>query len=134
MQNFGDNLKPTKKNNSNAMLVKTWPGGNTILLFLSSASFPVKLINKSWTCCKSSCPEVFFKEGVLKNSSKFIGKHLCPGLFFKKETLAQVFLWEFCEMFKNTFLCKHLWCLLLLLINLLTLHSQPILYEFDQGF
>ena len=29
--------------------------------------------------------------------------------FIKKETLAQVFSYEFCEISKNTFLTKHLW-------------------------
>ena len=63
---------------------------------------------------RSSCPEVFSKKGVLRNFAKFAGKHLCQGLFFnkvaggacnfiKKETLAQVFSCEFCEISKNTF-------------------------------
>ena len=57
---------------------------------------------------------MFCKKGVLTNSAKFTGKHLCQSLFFnkvagaarnliKKETLAQVFSREFCEIFKNTF-------------------------------
>ena len=29
-------------------------------------------------------PEVFYKEGVLKNVHKFTGKHLCQSLFFTK--------------------------------------------------
>ena len=29
--------------------------------------------------------------------------------FIKKETLAQVFSWEFCEIFKNIFFTEHLW-------------------------
>ena len=57
-------------------------------------------------------PEVFYKKGVLKNFSTFIGKHRCQSLFFKKlqawdlqlylyqkETLAQAFSSEFCEIF-----------------------------------
>ena len=31
---------------------------------------------------KSSRPEVFCKKGVLRNFTKFTGKHLCQGLFF----------------------------------------------------
>ena len=31
-------------------------------------------------------PEVFCKKGVLRNSAKFIWKHLCQSLFFNKET------------------------------------------------
>ena len=29
-------------------------------------------------------PDVFYKKGVLTNFSKFTGKHLCQGLFFKR--------------------------------------------------
>ena len=53
------------------------------------------------------------KKGILRNFAKFTGKHLCQSLFFnkvagtcnfiKKETLAQVFSCEFCEISKNTF-------------------------------
>ena len=63
---------------------------------------------------RSSRPEVLCKKGVLRNSAKFTRKHLCQSLFFnkvadlslqlyKKETLAQVFSCEFCEISKNTF-------------------------------
>ena len=69
---------------------------------------------------RSSRPEVFSKNITLKNFAKFTGMHLCQGLFFnkfaglgsgvynfiKKETLAQVFSCKFCEIFKNTFLCR----------------------------
>ena len=33
---------------------------------------------------RSSRPEVFCKKGVLKNFTKFTGKHLCQSLFFNK--------------------------------------------------
>ena len=33
---------------------------------------------------RSSRPEVFCKKGVLGNLTKFTGKHMCQGLFFKK--------------------------------------------------
>ena len=51
-------------------------------------------------------------KSVLRNFAKFTGKHLCQTLFFnkaffffliKKETLAQMFSCEFCEISKNTF-------------------------------
>ena len=45
------------------------------------------------------------KKGVLKNFTKFAGKHN----FIKKETLAQVLSSEFCEISKNTFFAEHLW-------------------------
>ena len=47
--------------------------------------------------------EVLCKKDVLINFAKFTGKHLFQSLFFnKKETLTQVFSFEFCEIFKNT--------------------------------
>ena len=63
---------------------------------------------------RSSHPEVLCKKGVLKNSTKFTGKHLCQSLFFNKvaglrpasllkKRLWHVFSCEFCEAFKNTF-------------------------------
>ena len=48
-------------------------------------------------------PEVFCK--------KHLGQSL-PGAasnFIKKETLAQVFSCEFCEISKNTFFTEHVW-------------------------
>ena len=71
----------------------------------------------STTKFRSSRPEVFCKKGFLRNFTKFTGKHLCQRLFFnkvaglrpeacnfiKKESLAQVFSCEFCEISKNTF-------------------------------
>ena len=55
-------------------------------------------------------PEVSLKKGVLRNFAKFTGKYLDQRSFFnkvagsiKKESLAQVFSCEFCEISKNTF-------------------------------
>ena len=47
-------------------------------------------------CYRSSRREVFYKKGVL-------GKYKVSGYFIKKETLAQLFSGEFCEISKNTF-------------------------------
>ena len=47
-------------------------------------------------------PEVFYKKGVLRNFTKFTGKHLCQGLFFNKvtglrsATLLKKRLWHRC--------------------------------------
>ena len=62
-------------------------------------------------------PELFYKEGIHKNSAKFTRKHLCQSLFFErpetcnfieKESLTQVFSCEFWEIFKNTYFEEHL--------------------------
>ena len=64
---------------------------------------------------ENSYPEVFCKKGVLENFAKSIGKQLYQSpfltklqawglqLYLKKETLAQVFSCEFCEISKNTY-------------------------------
>ena len=60
------------------------------------------------------------KNRVLKYLTKCTGKHLCQSLrmiklqtsaciFIKKETLAQVFSFEFCKNFKNISFTKYLW-------------------------
>ena len=59
---------------------------------------------------KSSHKRCSVGEGVLRNFTKLTGKHLCQSLFFnRKETLAEVFYCEFCEISKNTFFTEHLW-------------------------
>ena len=52
---------------------------------------------------KSSCPELACKKDAPENSTKCTGKHFCQSLFFKRETLAQVFSCEFWEIFKKIF-------------------------------
>ena len=58
---------------------------------------------------RSSRPECSVRKGVLRNFAKLTGKHLCQSLIFnkvtgkacnfiKKESLAQVFSCEFCEI------------------------------------
>ena len=61
----------------------------------------------------NSRQEVFYRKGFLRNFVKYTERHLCQGLLFKKETLAQVFSCEFCEISKNNFFTVHLrWRLL----------------------
>ena len=70
-------------------------------------------INAKWiNLFQKQSPDIFCKKGVLRNFTKFTGKHLYQSLqpkafnFIKKETLAQMFSCEFCEIFKNTFFAK----------------------------
>ena len=63
---------------------------------------------------RSSHQRCSIKKGVLRNFANFTGKNLCQSLFFnkgfnKKETLAQVFSCEFCEISETTFSTEHLW-------------------------
>ena len=69
---------------------------------------------------ESSHQRCSVKKGVLRNFAKLTGKHLCQSLFLnkvtgaacnfiKKDTLAQVFSCEFCEIAKNTFFTEHVW-------------------------
>ena len=69
---------------------------------------------------RSSHQRCSVKKGVIRYFAKFTGKHSCQSLFLiklqtlpatllKKETLVQVFSYEFCEISKNTFFTEHLW-------------------------
>ena len=61
-------------------------------------------------------PEEFCKKGVIRNFTKFT-ENTCTIVsffaeacnFIKKETLAQVFSCEFCDISKNTFFTEHIW-------------------------
>ena len=59
---------------------------------------------------RSSCPEVFCKKGALKNFAKFKRKscRFQANSYIKKDTPTQVFHYELCEIFKNTFFTEHL--------------------------
>ena len=66
----------------------------------------------------------------------FLIKLLALGCnFIKKETLAQVFSCEFCEIFKNTFFIEHLrWLLSLLFIYLFCKAQRSEKYVMDVKF
>ena len=88
--------------------------------YLLEKSEETGLLYKKHRNVRSIHRRCFVKKGVLKNSAKSTGKHLCQSLFFnkiaglkacnfiKKETLTQVFFCEFCEISKNTFSKEHL--------------------------
>ena len=69
---------------------------------------------------RSSRLEVFCKKSVLKNFTKFTGKHPCQSLLFnkvaglrpktllKKKTLAQTLFCKFCEIFQITYFYRTL--------------------------
>ena len=59
-------------------------------------------------------PELFSKKRCVRNFVKLTRKYLCQSRpqacnFIKKETVAQVFSYEFCEISKNTFFTEYLW-------------------------
>ena len=109
------------------------------------------MINVYFNPSRSSRPEVFCKNGVLRNFTKLTGKHLRQSLFFNKvvglrpATLLKRRLWHRCfpvnfEKFRRTpFFIEHLWRLLrslkisnsLILISIRTvLVILPICYVY----
>ena len=78
------------------------------------------------TTDRSIRPEVFYKEGVLKDFAKFTGKHLCQRLFFNKVAglrpaiLLKKKLWHRCfpvnfsKFLRSPFFIEHLQWLLLI--------------------
>ena len=61
---------------------------------------------------ESSCLQMFFKIGVLKNFAMFTRKHLVGFSFHKKETLTQAFPVNIANFLKAASLKEHLWWLL----------------------
>ena len=67
---------------------------------------------------RSSCPEVLCKKDVLKNFTKFTGKHLCrsllrPAALFKKRHRHRCFPVNFTKFLRTSFFIERLWWLLL---------------------
>ena len=79
---------------------------NLQTLFLAEEFFVAPLIElaTAYAMLRSSRPEVFCKKGVLRNFTKFSGKHLCQRLFFffnkvagqRPATLLKKSLWHSC--------------------------------------
>ena len=67
----------------------------------------IQFFKKEPIGARSSRPDLFCKKCILRNFTKFTGKHLCQSPYFnnfiKIKFLAQVFSCEFCEISKNTF-------------------------------
>ena len=66
---------------------------------------------------RSRRPEVFCKKGVLRNFTKFTGKHLCQSLFLtslKKTLCHRCFPVNFAKFLRTPFFIEHLWWLFLL--------------------
>ena len=84
------------------------PEKNKLTNSLSEFKSKIKT-RKCGTCRSSSCPDVIFKKGVLKNLAKFTGKHLFQSLFFIKvaglrlETFLKKTPWIFLGTSNNTF-------------------------------
>ena len=51
-----------------------------------------------------SSPDIFFKNDVVKKSTKFKGKHLCCLFIYKVQTSGTGMFDEFCKIFKNGFI------------------------------
>ena len=95
---------------------------NNITCYYSFLWFFVSALNES--LFRSSCLEEFCNKGVLRKFHKIHRKtpasespEACN--FIRRETLTQVFSCEFCEISKNAFFYKQLWCLLLVINRLL---------------
>ena len=89
------------------------------------------------TWSRTSRPEVFCKNGVLRNFAKFSGKHPCQGLFFNKvaglrpATLLKIRLWHRCfpvnfaKFLRTPLLTEHLrWLLMVVPLNLYRLSEN----------
>ena len=96
---------------------------NFVLLFLKKTL--AITTNMTNYLARSSRPEVFCIIGVLRDLTKFTGKHLCQSLFFIKaagltpRTLLKKRRWHSCfpvkfvKFLRTPFYTEHLWWLLL---------------------
>ena len=85
--------------------------------------------NATFQKWRSSRPNVFFKNGVLRNFAKFTGKNLCQSLFLnkvaglrratilKKRLCHRCFPVNFAKFLRTPFLIEHLWWPLLKITN-----------------
>ena len=105
-----------------------------IVVVYEYLKFPYKKFNcqnqKRCPFFRSSRPEVFCKNGVLKNFAKFTEKQLCQSIFFNKvaglrpATFLKKRFWHRCfpmifaKFLRTLFLTEHLWWLLLFLTGL----------------
>ena len=86
-----------------------------------------KFSKKYHSLFRSSHPEVFCKKGVLRNFTKFIGKHLCQSLFFNKVAgLSLLFNTKY-SLLSHSLLSHCFLFILMLLIKLLICISTAIL-------
>ena len=103
---------------------------SNVLVFLfgtfekNGAQWEIVVSDPTWF--RNSRLGVFSKKGVLKNSTKFTGKHLWQSLFFNKvaglrpATLLKKILWHWCfpvdftKFLRTPFYIEHLWSLLLM--------------------
>ena len=71
-----------------------------ILPLLRARSSKIVSVDSLWNA-RCSHRRRSVRKDALRNFKKFTEKHLCQRLFFKKETVAQVFSCEFSEFSKN---------------------------------
>ena len=98
---------------------------NFRFVFLSNSFY--KKVRNQFSCIyiyqfrqsRSSQRRCSVRKVVLRNFAKFTGEHLRQSLLFnkvagliKKETPAQVFSCEFCEISTNTFFIEHPWAII----------------------
>ena len=58
----------------------------TLLIEIGNRNLPIPLAEKNEKC-RSSQPEMFCKKVVLRNLTKFTGKHLCQSFFLHRTPL-----------------------------------------------
>ena len=80
-------------------IIKLWVNSDKIIVWLGTNAH------------RSSRPGVFRKKGVLKNFTKFTGKHLCQSLFFNKVAGRP-------KLLRTPFSIEQLWWLLLYTVKI----------------
>ena len=120
-------------NSLNVTVWRCFSISNPLVLWLLYHLLPQRKLKPYLALLRRSRPEVFCKKDVLKEFTKFTRK---PSVFeacnfIKKETVAQVFICEFCEFLNTPFLAEHLrWLLLSIAFVLLNTNLSITLSTF----
>ena len=94
---------------------------------------------------RTSRPKVFYEKDVIRNFTKFTGKHLCQSLFYnkvpdlrpatslKKRFWHRCFPVNFVKFLRTPFLAEHLWWLLLRIEVLLVISNRNSNFSLDSN-
>ena len=105
---------------SSVAIIVYSPWAQDVLVYVQFTSFVQKVIkifhqNKDLLNLRSIHRWCSVRKGVLRNFTKFTGKHLWQK---KEETLARCFAMNFVKFLSTPFCIEHLWWLLFELVNI----------------
>ena len=110
LSGFGEHTHLMKKVNRNHQILKILK--RFIQIFVYGMYFLMYILIFTFNCPDTATRGVLWKNALLK-VSQYSQENTCAGVSFQEncrssETATQVFSWEYCEIFINTYFEKHL--------------------------